>query len=105
MSKADWDAGKPYNCTVTHNGTETTVTLKNPKSGGMYGYIHSMCSQLNIFQFVFFLNLQMLDYFAVNAFSANKKVKEQTKVKEMMNFYWRSSQLNGRCVCCPVSAT
>lgn len=37
VSKSDWDAGKSYNCSVSHNGQSKHVTLKN--LGGMYMYI------------------------------------------------------------------
>lgn len=37
VSKSDWDAGKSYNCSVSHNGQSKNVTLKN--LGGMYMYI------------------------------------------------------------------
>lgn len=37
VSKTDWNAGKSYNCSVTHNGQSKHVTLKN--LGGMYMYI------------------------------------------------------------------
>lgn len=34
VSKTDWDAGKSYNCSVSHNGQSKHVTLKS--LGGMY---------------------------------------------------------------------
>lgn len=37
VSKTDWEAGKSYNCSVSHNGQSKQVTLKN--LGGMYMYI------------------------------------------------------------------